>query len=60
MHPTLLPEGRGRASIPGRARESTKDWGYAFRLDEGVDTGPILDQYISLFRLKKMQLISTT
>ncbi len=36
MHPTLLPKGRGRASIP---------WAIIKGLDEGVDTGPILSQY---------------
>ena len=42
MHPTLLPEGRGRASIPWAILKGLKRSGVTlFRLDSGVDTGPI-------------------
>ena len=45
MHPTLLPEGRGRASIPWAIlKELDKTGVTMFRLDEGVDTGDILGQ----------------
>lgn len=45
MHPTLLPEGRGRAAIPWAILKGLKDTGVTmFILDEGVDTGPILAQ----------------
>jgi methionyl-tRNA formyltransferase len=45
MHPTLLPEGRGRASIPWAIIKGLDRTGVTlFQLDEGVDTGPILDQ----------------
>lgn len=45
MHPTLLPEGRGRASIPWAIIKGLDETGVTlFQLDEGVDTGPILDQ----------------
>lgn len=45
MHPTLLPEGRGRASIPWAIIKGLKETGVTmFRLDEGVDTGPVLSQ----------------
>ena len=45
MHPTLLPEGRGRASIPWAILRGLKSSGVTmFRLDEGVDTGDILGQ----------------
>ena len=45
IHPTLLPEGRGRASIPWAIIKGLKQTGVTlFKLDEGVDTGPIVDQ----------------
>jgi len=46
MHPTLLPKGRGRASIPWAIIRGLEETGVTlFKLDEGVDTGPILSQY---------------
>lgn len=45
MHPTLLPEGRGRAAIPWAILKGLKKTGVSmFRLSEGVDTGDILGQ----------------
>ena len=45
MHPTLLPQGRGRASIPWAILKGLRETGVTlFKLDEGVDTGPILEQ----------------
>jgi methionyl-tRNA formyltransferase len=45
MHPTLLPIGRGRASIPWAILKSIEKTGVTlFMLDEGVDTGPVLGQ----------------
>lgn len=45
MHPTLLPEGRGRASIPWAILKGLPETGVTlFQLDEGIDTGPILAQ----------------
>ena len=45
MHPTLLPIGRGRAAIPWAILHGLEKTGVTlFKLDEGVDTGPILDQ----------------
>lgn len=45
MHPTLLPEGRGRAAIPWAILKGLSRTGVTlFQLDEGVDTGPILGQ----------------
>lgn len=45
MHPTLLPLGRGRASIPWAILKGLAETGVtAFVLDEGVDSGPILAQ----------------
>lgn len=45
MHPTLLPEGRGRASIPWAILKGLDETGVTmFKLDEGVDTGPVLAQ----------------
>lgn len=45
IHPTLLPEGRGRASIPWAILKRLPETGVTlFKLDEGVDTGPILAQ----------------
>lgn len=47
MHPTLLPKGRGRASIPWAILKNIKETGVTmFRLDEGVDTGDIMDQVV--------------
>ncbi len=47
MHPTLLPKGRGRASIPWAIIKGYKQTGVSlFKLDEGVDTGPLIDQSI--------------
>ncbi len=46
MHPTLLPKGRGRASIPWAIIKGVDKTGVtAFKLDEGVDTGDIIDQF---------------
>jgi methionyl-tRNA formyltransferase len=46
MHPTLLPEGRGRAAIPWAIIKGLSKTGVTmFQLDEGVDTGPIVAQY---------------
>ena len=45
IHPTLLPEGRGRAAIPWAILKGLGETGVTmFALDEGVDTGPILAQ----------------
>jgi len=45
IHPTLLPEGRGRAAIPWAIIKGLKQTGVTlFKLDEGIDTGPIVDQ----------------
>lgn len=45
MHPTLLPEGRGRAAIPWAILKGLKETGVTlFKMDEGVDSGPILAQ----------------
>ena len=45
MHPTLLPQGRGRASIPWAIIKGLDRTGVTlFQLDEGMDTGPILGQ----------------
>ena len=47
MHPTLLPEGRGRAAIPWAIIKGLERTGVSmFKLDSGVDTGSILDQVI--------------
>ncbi|KGJ94237.1 formyltransferase family protein [Thalassotalea sp. ND16A] len=47
MHPTLLPVGRGRAAIPWAIIKGLEETGVTlFKLDEGVDTGPILDQQV--------------
>ena len=44
-HPTLLPLGRGRASIPWAIIKGLNRSGVTFfKIDEGVDTGKILDQ----------------
>ncbi|WP_241972543.1 methionyl-tRNA formyltransferase [Aliidiomarina haloalkalitolerans] len=45
MHPTLLPKGRGRAAIPWAILKGLDKTGVTlFKLDTGVDTGPIVDQ----------------
>lgn len=45
IHPTLLPQGRGRAAIPWAILKELDKTGITlFKLDEGVDTGPIIDQ----------------
>ncbi|MBR9907053.1 MAG: methionyl-tRNA formyltransferase [Gammaproteobacteria bacterium] len=45
MHPTLLPTGRGRAAIPWAILKGLDKTGVTlFKLDTGVDTGPIVDQ----------------
>jgi methionyl-tRNA formyltransferase len=45
MHPTLLPMGRGRAAIPWAILKRLPKTGVTlFKLDSGVDTGPIADQ----------------
>ena len=45
IHPTLLPEGRGRAAIPWAIIKGLKQTGVTlFKLDEGVDTGPVVGQ----------------
>jgi len=45
MHPTLLPKGRGRASIPWAILKGLAETGVTlFKLDEGVDSGPIAAQ----------------
>lgn len=47
MHPTLLPKGRGRASVPWAILKNLTETGVTlFRLDEGVDTGDIIDQVV--------------
>jgi methionyl-tRNA formyltransferase len=47
MHPTLLPKGRGRASIPWAIIKGLDESGVTmFKLDEGMDTGPILGQRV--------------
>lgn len=44
-HPTLLPEGRGRAAIPWAILKGLPQTGVSFfKMDEGVDTGEILGQ----------------
>ncbi|MEJ0037591.1 MAG: formyltransferase family protein [Gammaproteobacteria bacterium] len=43
MHPTLLPQGRGRAAIPWAILLGLSQTGVTlFQLDEGVDSGPVL------------------
>ncbi len=45
MHPTLLPVGRGRAAVPWAILLGLQETGVTlFKLDEGVDTGPIVAQ----------------
>ena len=43
IHPTLLPQGRGRAPIPWAIIKGLRETGVTlFKLDEGVDTGDIV------------------
>lgn len=45
MHPTLLPQGRGRAPIPWAIIKGLSQTGVTmFVLDNGVDTGPVIGQ----------------
>lgn len=45
MHPTLLPEGRGRAPIPWTILKELPETGVTlFQLGDGPDNGPIADQ----------------
>lgn len=47
MHPTLLPEGRGRAAIPWAILKRLERTGVTlFKIDEGVDTGDVLDRVV--------------
>jgi methionyl-tRNA formyltransferase len=47
IHPTLLPQGRGRAPIPWAILKALENTGVTlFKLDEGVDTGEIVDQLV--------------
>lgn len=47
MHPTLLPEGRGRAPIPWAILKDLDKTGLTtFFIDEGTDTGKIISQKI--------------
>lgn len=47
MHPTLLPLGRGRASVPWAILKGLPRTGVTmFKLDEGVDTGDIIGQEV--------------
>lgn len=47
MHPTLLPKGRGRASIPWAIIKGLKQTGVTmFKIDEGVDSGDIIGQEV--------------
>lgn len=47
MHPTLLPEGRGRAAVPWAILKGLPKTGVTmFKLDEGVDTGDIIGQEV--------------
>lgn len=47
MHPTLLPQGRGRAPIPWAILLNLPRTGVSlFKMDEGVDSGPIVAQHI--------------
>lgn len=46
-HPTLLPQGRGRAAIPWAIIKGLNKTGVSFfSMDEGVDTGLILGQEV--------------
>lgn len=46
MHPTLLPQGRGRSAIPWAILKSLPKTGVTmFKLDKGVDTGLLIEQF---------------
>ena len=46
-HPTLLPIGRGRAAIPWAILRGHSQTGVTlFKIDEGIDSGPILAQQV--------------
>ncbi|MCH2209161.1 MAG: hypothetical protein MK132_25310 [Lentisphaerales bacterium] len=46
IHPTLLPQGRGRAAIPWAILKGLEKTGVTlFKLNEGVDTGDIVSQF---------------
>jgi len=46
-HPTLLPIGRGRAAIPWTILRGESRTGVTlFKMDEGIDSGPILAQQV--------------
>jgi methionyl-tRNA formyltransferase len=46
-HPTLLPVGRGRSSIPWAILKDLSQTGVTlFKIDKGIDTGPIFSQKI--------------
>ena len=48
-HPTLLPSGRGRASIPWTILKGLKKTGVTFfKMDKGVDTGDLIHQEMVL------------
>lgn len=45
MHPTLLPEGRGRAAIPWAILKGLDKTGVTlFKMDAGLDSGPVIAQ----------------
>lgn len=47
MHPTLLPQGRGRAAVPWAILKGLPQTGVTmFKLDKGVDTGDIIGQEV--------------
>lgn len=47
MHPTLLPQGRGRAPIPWAIIKGLSETGVSmFALDSGTDTGPVIAQHV--------------
>lgn len=47
MHPTLLPQGRGRAAIPWAIIKGLEKTGVTlFKLDGGIDTGDIIAQRV--------------
>lgn len=47
IHPTLLPQGRGRAAVPWAILKGLSRTGVTlFKLDRGVDTGDIIGQEV--------------
>jgi methionyl-tRNA formyltransferase len=57
-HPTLLPQGRGRAAIPWSIIKGLDKTGVTFfKMDEGVDTGLVLGQEV--IPIKKEETAST-